>query len=182
MIIILEGIDKSGKTTLSKEISKKTKYTYIKFPSEEIRYLILNKKIKTTEKIEILIKEMESFLKNIDIKKHYIIDRWWISTLVYQGYNEYYKDLIMEKLGKYLLNKKLNYLFYIKSNLEINKDNEDIYEEQRENYLNKYEDLFCKKSISFFYNYFDEVHIIYNEKGKFNETLNKIFLILNKKN
>lgn len=178
MILVIEGPDKSGKTTLCQEIKEQYNFIYKKFPSEKIRNFILNRENKTISKIEKIIEDMEAFSNNIEKERNYIIDRWWISTLIYQGYNEIYRDKIIKLLEDSSLTKlNIDYLFYIKSNLNLERDNNDMYEENLNIFVEKYELLFSVKNI-LLNKYFNNIYTLYNRKGELKECLDIIYNII----
>ncbi len=69
MIIIIEGIDGSGKTELAKQISKQTKYP-----------IIHRSNPKTEEEKQLMMGEYLQAIKN---NKNVIFDRCWYSELAY---------------------------------------------------------------------------------------------------
>tara|TARA_B100000965_G_C19401223_1_gene673358 strand:- start:92 stop:712 length:621 start_codon:yes stop_codon:yes gene_type:complete len=127
-IIVLEGIEASGKSTNLKKIikylkTKKIKYETFREPggtffSEKLRSFMLNKKSKLSNKTDLFLL-LASRSENIDkiIKENYkkkviLIDRFIDSTLAYQHYGMGFdKDLII-KMNNFLLgNLKPNFTF-----------------------------------------------------------------------
>ena len=127
-IIVFEGIETSGKSTILKKAikylkQKKIKYITFREPggtnfSEKLRSLMLNKKSKLNNKTDLFLL-MASRSENIDkiLKQNYknkvvLIDRFVDSTLAYQYYGMGLdKDLIL-KMNKFLLgNLKPNFTF-----------------------------------------------------------------------
>ena len=127
-IIVLEGIEASGKSTNLKKIikylkTKKIKYETFREPggtffSEKLRSFMLNKKSKLSNKTDLFLL-LASRSENIDkiIKENYkkkviLIDRFIDSTLAYQHYGMGFdKDLII-KMNNFLLgNLRPNFTF-----------------------------------------------------------------------
>ena len=119
-LIVFEGIEGSGKTTLINHISKylkkkKIKHIKIREPggnrnSELIRKLILNKKNKFNSFTDLMLyfasrsENVEKIIINNYNKKIILIDRFTDSTLAYQHYGMGLDKLLINKINKILLN------------------------------------------------------------------------------
>ncbi len=120
-LIVFEGIEGTGKTTLINYIStylRKKKINFIKIRepggnknSELIRRLILNKKNKFNSFTDLML-YFAARSENIEkiINKHYgkkiiLIDRFIDSTLAYQHYGMKLDKLLINKINKILLKK-----------------------------------------------------------------------------
>jgi len=108
-IIIIEGNDNSGKTTTVKGIQDQfgSDFTYLRYPSEELImsptfqnciYKPSNHSILTF--IDALINEIKADFLNADKEDNIIIDRCFLSSLVYQGDNEDLYEAIKYKYTK----------------------------------------------------------------------------------
>jgi len=127
-LIVFEGIEGSGKTTLINYVSrylKKKKINFIKIRepggninSEKIRNLILNKNSKFNTFTDLML-YFAARSENIDlvIKKNYkkkiiLIDRFADSTTAYQHYGMGLDKSLIERINKILLkNIKPNIIF-----------------------------------------------------------------------
>ena len=120
-LIVFEGIEGSGKTTLINHVSKylkKKKISFIKIRepggnknSEKIRKLILNKKNKFNPLTDLML-YLASRSENIDnvIKKNYkkkiiLLDRFIDSTIAYQHYGMGINKSVIVNINKILLKK-----------------------------------------------------------------------------
>ncbi len=97
MFIVFEGIDGSGKTTLSKKLaefllSKGIKTVWTKEPySETIRELLKTKDLSPWGETHLFLADRDLHLKELIkpyLEKGYTVisDRFYLSTLAYQGY------------------------------------------------------------------------------------------------
>lgn len=138
--IVFEGIDKSGKSTLSKELywylyknlnKDKYKVSLYNHPNSNIckeeREFILNNLLDPMDEAEIFIKCKNKLIDHIsssietDKININIIDRWIHSTYVYQNLNMYKKTklFINEEINNIIKNDKyyntfnIDFLFYI---------------------------------------------------------------------
>jgi len=118
-IIVFEGIEGSGKTTLINHISsylKKNKKKFIKLRepggsrnSEKIRKFILNKKSSLNFKSDFFLylasrsENIEKIIKKNYKKKIILIDRFIDSTVAYQHYGMGIEKKIILNLNKFLL-------------------------------------------------------------------------------
>jgi len=127
-VIVFEGIETSGKSTILKKVSSylnniNRKFIKIREPggsiySEIIRKLILDKKSKLNFKTDLML-IMASRSENIDkiLKKYYgkkiiIIDRFIDSTLAYQHYGMGIDLNLINKLNNFIVDKfKPTYTF-----------------------------------------------------------------------
>tara|TARA_Y100000590_G_scaffold247883_1_gene278509 strand:+ start:584 stop:1201 length:618 start_codon:yes stop_codon:yes gene_type:complete len=120
-LIVFEGIEASGKTTLINYVSnflKKNKIDYIKIRepggnknSELIRKLILNKKNKFNSFTDLMLyfaarsENIEKIIIKNYKKKIILIDRFTDSTLAYQHYGMGLNKLLINKINQILLKK-----------------------------------------------------------------------------
>ncbi len=120
-LIVFEGIEGSGKTTLINHVAnylKKKKINFIKIRepggnknSEKIRNLILNKKSKFNTFTDLLL-YLAARSENIEkvISKHYkkkiiLLDRFTDSTIAYQHHGMNLDKNLINKVNKILLKK-----------------------------------------------------------------------------
>lgn len=180
MNIIIEGVDKVGKTTICQLLLEiyKDKLEYIKFPSDNIRDSILDSSLSNKNKAELCLEEMENFVDDMERDYNYIIDRFWISTLIYQGNEEEIREYILERIDEGILKDlDVKYLFFIKSNHYFRGLNEDLYERRRNYYIDQYNNIF-NNEIDLLNIYFDKTIIINNERNKIEKSINKMVDIL----
>ena len=134
-LIVFEGIEGTGKSTLIKFVAnhfKKKNISFIKIRepggnrnSELIRKLILNKKNNFNSFTDLML-YLAARSENIEklISKHYdkkiiLIDRFTDSTLAYQHYGMKLDKLLINKINKTLLNKikpRITFLCLINEN------------------------------------------------------------------
>ncbi len=134
-LIVFEGIEGSGKTTLINFISKYLKRKKIDFirirepggniNSEKIRKLILSKKNKFNKFTDLMLyfaarsENMEKIIKKNYKKKIILIDRFTDSTIAYQHYGMGLDKYLIDKINKYLLgNVKPNKIFLCTVNMK----------------------------------------------------------------
>tara|TARA_B100001121_G_scaffold163770_1_gene143036 strand:+ start:1140 stop:1757 length:618 start_codon:yes stop_codon:yes gene_type:complete len=119
-LIVFEGVEGSGKTTLIKYISsylknKKLKFINLREPggnknSEKIRKLILNKKNKFNSFTDLMLylaarsENIEKVIKKNYKKKIILLDRFTDSTIAYQHYGMGLDKTLINKINKMLLN------------------------------------------------------------------------------
>ena len=119
-LIVFEGIEGSGKTTLIKYISsylknKKLSFINIREPggnknSEKIRKLILNKKNKFNSFTDLMLylaarsENIEKVIKKNYKKKIILLDRFTDSTIAYQHYGMGLDKTLINNINKILLN------------------------------------------------------------------------------
>ena len=120
-LIVFEGIEGSGKTTLINHVSKylkKNKISFIKIRepggnknSEKIRKLILNKKNKFNPLTDLLLylasrsENIENIIKKNYKKKIILLDRFIDSTIAYQHYGMGINKSVIVNINKILLKK-----------------------------------------------------------------------------
>ena len=120
-LIVFEGIEGSGKTTLINHVSKylkKKKISFIKIRepggnknSEKIRKLILNKKNKFNTLTDLLLylasrsENIENVIKKNYKKKIILLDRFIDSTIAYQHYGMGINKSVIVNINKILLKK-----------------------------------------------------------------------------
>ena len=118
-LIVFEGIEGSGKTTLINHISKffkKKKINFIKIrepggniSSEKIRNLILNKKSKFNSFTDLLLylaarsENFEKVIKKNYKKKIILLDRFTDSTIAYQHYGMGLDKKLIHQINKIIL-------------------------------------------------------------------------------
>jgi len=179
-LIIFEGIEGTGKTTLINHVSKflnKKKIDHIKIRepggtknSELIRKLILNKKNKFNSFTDLML-YMASRSENIEkiINKNYkkkviLIDRFIDSTIAYQHYGMKINKKIIQTINNYLLNKiKVDFTF-----LHIVNDNNLKLRIGKRKILNRYD--------KFSYAFYKKVQDGFINQSKLNK---KKYLIVN---
>ena len=120
-LIVFEGIEGSGKTTLINHVSKylkKKKISFIKIRepggnknSEKIRKLILNKKNKFNPLTDLMLylasrsENIENVIKKNYKKKIIMLDRFIDSTIAYQHYGMGINKSVIMNINKILLKK-----------------------------------------------------------------------------
>ena len=120
-LIVFEGIEGSGKTTLINHVSKylkKKKISFIKIRepggnknSEKIRKLILNKKNKFNPLTDLMLylasrsENIENVIKKNYKKKMILLDRFIDSTIAYQHYGMGINKSVIVNINKILLKK-----------------------------------------------------------------------------
>ena len=120
-LIVFEGIEGSGKTTLINHVSKylkKKKISFIKIRepggnknSEKIRKLILNKKNKFNPLTDLMLylasrsENIENVIKKNYKKKIILLDRFIDSTIAYQHYGLGINKSVIVNINKILLKK-----------------------------------------------------------------------------
>lgn len=168
-LIVFEGIEGTGKTTLidyvsKKLIKKKINFIRIREPggsknSELIRKLILNKKNKFNPFTDLLLyfaarsENIENIIKKNFKKKIILIDRFTDSTLAYQHYGMGLNKFLINKINKYLINRiKPDLVFLntvntknLKLRLNIRK-NKNRYDNFKINFYKKVQNGFLKIS------------------------------------
>ena len=118
-LIVFEGIEGSGKTTLINHVSKyfkKKRISFIKIRepggninSENIRKLILNKKNKLNPFTDLLLylaarsENVEKIVRKNYGKKIILLDRFIDSTIAYQHYGMGLDKLLINKINKIIL-------------------------------------------------------------------------------
>ncbi len=153
-LIVFEGIEGSGKTTLVNHVSKFLKKKNIKFikirepggnkNSEVIRKLILNKKNKFNPFTDLLLylaarsENIELVIKKNYNKKIILLDRFIDSTIAYQHYGMGLNRSIIDKINLTLLKKIKPHIVFLniikmktmkkRINLRKNKNRYDIFE------------------------------------------------------
>lgn len=84
MRVIIEGPDKTGKSTLAKELSEQLEIPTFRLPEGQIRELVLSEEFTDTASTFLFFADTMRFWNNPPEK--YILDRDILSMLVYQGY------------------------------------------------------------------------------------------------
>ncbi len=200
-LIVFEGIEGSGKTTLINHIAsylKKKKISFIKIRepggnrnSELIRKLILNRKNKFNSFTDLML-YLAARSENIDkiIKKNYnkkiiLIDRFTDSTIAYQHYGMGLNKVLIQYINKTLLkNIKPRIVFLnivnmknLKNRLSMRK-NKNRYDRFKINFYKKVQNGFLKMSKN------KKNYIVINSNKNLlenkNFVLNKIIKTINK--
>ena len=120
-LIVFEGIEGSGKTTLINHVSKYLKKKKIRFikirepggdkNSEIIRKLILNKKNKFNSFTDLMLyfaarsENVENIIKKNYKKKIILLDRFTDSTMAYQHYGMRLNKSLINTINRLLLKK-----------------------------------------------------------------------------
>ena len=168
-IIVFEGIEGSGKTTLINhacKFLKKINKKYIKFRepggssnSEKIRKFILNNKSNLNYKTDLLLylasrsENFENILKKNYKKKTILIDRFVDSTIAYQHYGMGIEKKMIYKLNKFILGNIKPDLIFLnlvnKKNLKLRlgkRINKNKYDRFSISFYNKVQNGFIKQS------------------------------------
>ena len=168
-IIVFEGIEGSGKTTLINhacKFLKKINKKYIKFRepggssnSEKIRKFILNNKSNLNYKTDLLLylasrsENFENILKTNYKKKTILIDRFVDSTIAYQHYGMGIEKKMIYKLNKFILGNIKPDLIFLnlvnKKNLKLRlgkRINKNKYDRFSISFYNKVQNGFIKQS------------------------------------
>lgn len=190
-VIILEGCDYTGKTSIAKHLFEKLDKLY---PGQVVIYRSpggtdLGEKIRDIARIEAksLLTQTFAYLTAIssvyeavqnDLKegKIVILDRWYYSTLAYQilpmRHNENTKQakVTIEKMVKQLFNFDNTLMFYLTLPFNVMVDRMNVQSEQRLDTKDRFElsDTNYKKEVWSNYNYILETLIdgdsVFNEK------------------
>ena len=166
-LIIFEGIEGTGKTTLLNYVSKYLKKKNISFiklrepggnkNSEKIRKLILNKKNKFNSFTDLMLylaarsENIENVIKKNYKKKIILLDRFVDSTIAYQHYGMGINKTMIDKINSFLLrNIKPNITFLniidmkvLKQRLGLRK-NKNRYDKFKINFYKKVQNGFLK--------------------------------------
>tara|TARA_B100000029_G_scaffold267004_1_gene262826 strand:- start:5663 stop:6280 length:618 start_codon:yes stop_codon:yes gene_type:complete len=135
-LIVFEGIEGTGKTTLINYVTRylsKNKISFIKIRepggsknSELIRKLILNKKNKFNPFTDLMLyfagrsENIEKIINKYYKKRIIIIDRFTDSTLAYQHYGMHQNKFLINNINKFLLKKIKPKIIFLNT---INKKN-----------------------------------------------------------
>jgi thymidylate kinase len=125
-LYIIEGLDKTGKTTYTK--NKFAGYSKIRLPggfeyTQEMRRYFMEGKIHEAEMIHIIFGEHMAALQHLYLNntESYVLDRSFISYLVYQkellqkyGYYDTYKQILEEMFKKLLERYEIKILYFSK--------------------------------------------------------------------
>ncbi len=164
LLIVFEGIDGSGKTTLSKMfysylLDKGQAVTWFREPSDspwgqKIRELANHKdSIPIEEELEYFIKDREwnvshNILPNLENKKTVILDRYYFSTACYQGARGFDMGKIIEQNKQFAPPPDIVFLIDVDvetalDRIQRNRDQEAKLFEKRE-FLQKVRDNYLK--------------------------------------
>ena len=188
-IIVFEGIEGSGKTTLINYVCKYLKKKGIKFikfrepggtkNSEKIRKIILENKSNLNLKSDLLLylasrsENIEKIIKPNYRKKIILIDRFVDSTIAYQHYGMGIKKNLILNINSFLLGKIKPDIVFLnlvnKKNLikRLKKrKNKNKYDRFSFNFYNKVQKGFLKlsKNKKFYYNINSDNDLNYNKK------------------
>jgi thymidylate kinase len=125
-LYIIEGLDKTGKTTYTK--NKFAGYSKIRMPggfeyTQEMRTYFMEGKIPQAEMIHVIFGEHMAALQHLylDNTESYVLDRSFISYLVYQkellvkyGYYDTYKKILEDMFLKLKEKYDINILYFSK--------------------------------------------------------------------
>ena len=168
-IIVFEGIEGSGKTTLinyTARYLKKIKIKYIKFRepggsknSEKIRKIILKNNSNLNKKTDMLLylaarsENFEKIIKKNHNKKIILIDRFIDSTIAYQHYGMGINKNIIDIINKFILGNvkpDITFLNIVnKKNLILRlkkRKNKNRYDKFKFSFYNKVQNGFIKLS------------------------------------
>ncbi len=168
-LIVFEGVEGSGKTTLINHVAKylkKNKKEFIKFRepggtknSEKLRKIVLNNKSDFNSKSDLLLylasrsENFEKIIKKNYKKKILVIDRFTDSTLAYQHYGMGIQRSLIIKINKFLIgniNPDITFINLVnKKNLKkrLNKRlNKNKYDKFNYNFYTKVQNGFIKLS------------------------------------
>tara|TARA_Y100000590_G_C15267380_1_gene843649 strand:- start:104 stop:715 length:612 start_codon:yes stop_codon:yes gene_type:complete len=168
-IIVFEGIEGSGKTTLinyTAKYLKKLKIKYIKFRepggstnSEKIRKIILKNNSDLNKKTDMLLylaarsENFEKIIKKNHNKKIILIDRFIDSTIAYQHYGMGINKNIIKVINKFILGNvkpDITFLNIVnKKNLILRlkkRKNKNRYDKFKFSFYNKVQNGFIKLS------------------------------------
>jgi len=164
-LYIIEGLDKTGKTTYTK--NKFAGYSKIRLPggfeySQEMRRFFMEGKIPHAEMIHIIFGEHMAALNHLyyNNTESYVLDRSFISFLVYQrevlikyGYYDTYKSLLEEMFTRLSERYEIKILYFSKR-LVQRKD--DWLEHMDADALKKnYDDLLVQEAYSKYVDHID---------------------------
>tara|TARA_B100000965_G_C19546156_1_gene737921 strand:+ start:610 stop:1221 length:612 start_codon:yes stop_codon:yes gene_type:complete len=196
-IIVFEGIEGSGKTTLIKHVTKylkKIKRNFVKFRepggsknSEKIRKIILNNKSDLNTKTDLFLyfasrsENYQKIIKNNYKKKIILIDRFTDSTIAYQHYGMGINKNLIMNINAFILNKlKPNMTFLNLVNKENLKKrlkkriNKNKYDNFNFKFYNKVQNGFIKISKN------NKRYFIIDSNNKLNENKKIIIKKINK--
>lgn len=129
-MIIIEGIDRVGKTTLANKISEELGIKILNDPYMQYSYLSFNEELIASEKvkeshndIEINIERMNAFLNYYEQfgnkQQQFIVDRFHVSELVYGWCDRGYLALEpFEKIDRRLMNLDTIIMYVEPTNLQ----------------------------------------------------------------
>jgi thymidylate kinase len=149
IIISVEGVNGSGKSTLAKNLAKELKMQYGRLPGQDdielsvaVRDILKDTDIKSAHaKCALFLADMAEFYARID--KPCILDRSWISTIVYQtmeGVNESLIEKFVNESGIYL-----DFTILLTTRIDVALDRLDNREEKTlANYKNRDHEFYTK--------------------------------------
>lgn len=84
VIVIFDGMDKTGKTTISREVARRFGFEYVKFPRNRELAEQIVREGDVDKMVEFFIDDYVSFV-NLISDGDYVFDRSYVSTMLYQG-------------------------------------------------------------------------------------------------
>lgn len=185
-VIVIDGIDNTGKTTIAKRLTKVlqderplVKVEYCHFPSDELVAKFFN----STEQIE---NEKKSFIKELlleideyfanNVANIYIIDRFVVSSLMYQSIPDDAADdmfnFIMDSYNNFFLKHGMNMnedliqfvnmKEFPKQEREISQENKALFDGKNDVYLKKLEQVLNRTFVTQDFD-FDNITIFAND-------------------
>lgn len=165
--IVVEGLDGSGKSTLSQYISTKYNYFLTREPGgteigRELRELLLNNKehiLNSEVQVLLMLADRSAHLEEVVrpalLNNRLIVsDRSYLSSIAYQGYGGGYSIPDIRKLNSLILKNTIpDLVIFIDTPLSICRERtlreRDKFESQDDSYFLKVRDGYLKESILF---------------------------------
>jgi len=124
-VFAIEGVNGSGKSTVSKQVAHALDYEHVRFPGDSrtqlgkpVRELLYNGGFTNKHtKLFLFLADMAEVYGTLDTNKNYITDRSIVSTVAYQSYEGVSKELVYHcshSAGIYI-----NHVFYLDVDADI---------------------------------------------------------------